>query len=483
MKVILFRLCQTVLAVGLLAISVGAAVPTSMNYQGRLTTPTGAAVPDGSYDVVFTIYDASVGGVSKWSEAKIVTAEGGLFAVELGTSNPIPDTVFSNANRYLGVKVGSDPEMTPRARLVSVPYAYNVGTLNGATGGTIYSNLDLGYPTDTSGQILIWGVRFLHNHGTANTFVGENAGSLTTTGSYNTATGWSALTSNTFGVGNTASGWGALFTNNTGIQNTASGYAALFNNTSGYNNTASGHNALYSNTEGYENTASGRLALYSNTTGNQNTAAGRFSLYWNATGNQNTAIGNAALAGNTTGSDNTAIGCQANTSAGDLTNATAIGYQATVNASNKIRLGNGTVTVIEGQVAYTFTSDRDQKEHFQPVDANEVLRKIGGMHLTSWNYKNQDATRFRHYGPTAQEFYAAFGHDGLGQSGDSVSINSGDQAGILMIAVQALEKRTSEIAQVKAENTELKARLVKLEATVAQLAATMPATTTELVQK
>ena len=45
----------------------------------------------------------------------------------------------------------------------------------------------------------------------------------------------------------------------------------------------------------------------------------------------------------------------------------------------------------------------------------------------------------------AQDFFAAFGHDGVGQIGSETTINSGDLAGILMIAVQALEKRTAEL--------------------------------------
>jgi hypothetical protein len=44
-------------------------------------------------------------------------------------------------------------------------------------------------------------------------------------------------------------------------------------------------------------------------------------------------------------------------SSGNLTNATTIGYGAIVDASNKVRIGNAAVTVIEGQVAYTFPSD------------------------------------------------------------------------------------------------------------------------------
>ena len=48
---------------------------------------------------------------------------------------------------------------------------------------------------------------------------------------------------------------------------------------------------------------------------------------------------------------------------GNLTNATAIGNEAFVNASNKVRLGNSAVTVIEGQVAFTAVSDKTQKEN------------------------------------------------------------------------------------------------------------------------
>jgi hypothetical protein len=45
--------------------------------------------------------------------------------------------------------------------------------------------------------------------------------------------------------------------------------------------------------------------------------------------------------------------------------------------------------------------------------------------------------------PWGKTSLRAFGHDGLGQIGSETTINSGDLAGILMIAVQALEKRTT----------------------------------------
>jgi len=155
-------------------------------------------------------------------------------------------------------------------------------------------------------------------------------------------------------------------------------------------------------------------------------------------------------------------------------NATSIGFEALVSASNKIRLGNGAVTVIEGQVAYTFSSDKNQKENFQPVEGEEVLKKIRGLSLTSWNYIGHDPKQFRHYGPVAQEFFGAFGHDAIGTIGTSTTINSGDMDGIVMAAVQALEKRTAELGQekesLKAENAHLAARIEKLERLISSYA-------------
>jgi hypothetical protein len=63
----------------------------------------------------------------------------------------------------------------------------------------------------------------------------------------------------------------------------------------------------------------------------------------------------------------------------------------------------------------------------------------------------------------AQDFFAAFGHDGVGQVGSETTINSGDMAGILMIAVQALEKRTVELKQKQAQIAVLESRLEALE--------------------
>ena len=121
--------------------------------------------------------------------------------------------------------------------------------------------------------------------------------------------------------------------------------------------------------------------------------------------------------------------------------------------------------MIEGQVAFTASSDKTKKENFQPVDGEAVLKRIRGFELTSWNFIGHDPKEFRHYDPMAQDFFSAFGHDGIGQIGTETTINSGDMAGILMIAVQALEKRkpSGTQAETKAQLAELAARLEALE--------------------
>ena len=129
----------------------------------------------------------------------------------------------------------------------------------------------------------------------------------------------------------------------------------------------------------------------------------------------------------------------------------------------KVRLGNTFVTVIEGQVAFTASSDKTKKENFLPGDGEEVLGKIRDFELSSWNFIGHDPKEFRHYGPMAQDFFSAFGQDGVGKIGSETTINSGDLAGILMVAVQALEKRTAEIKQKEARIAVLESRLEALE--------------------
>lgn len=102
-----------------------ASVPRLINYQGTLTDPaTGNPVPNGQYQMTFSIYSSDIGGNPLWQETQQVTVQNGVFNVLLGSQNPLDVGIFQSSIRYLGVKVGTDNEMTPRQRLASVPYAF-----------------------------------------------------------------------------------------------------------------------------------------------------------------------------------------------------------------------------------------------------------------------------------------------------------------------------------------------------------------------
>jgi hypothetical protein len=320
--------------------------------------------------------------------------------------------------------------------------------------------------------------------GTNNTAFGSFA-LRNNTANENTAIGTAALNANTGGSRNTAIGVSAMVQNN-GFDNTAAGYLAMGGSVAsftGSGNTAIGRSALQSITSGSGNTANGRDSLLTNASGHSNTATGLSALRNNTEGFGNTAVGLGALDNNTVGDENTAIGYLADVGGVGLTNATAIGAGAVVNDSNKIRLGNTAVTVIEAQVGLTVVSDKRKKENFQALNGEEVLQKLRTLTIPSWNFIGHDPQKFRHYGPMAQDFFAAFGHDGVGTIGTETTINSGDMAGILMIAVQALEKRTTDVTLKDAKIAALEKETAELRETVTRFKAWQEQQTAEMKQR
>lgn len=119
----------------------------------------------------------------------------------------------------------------------------------------------------------------------------------------------------------------------------------------------------------------------------------------------------------------------------------------------------------------TTVSDSTKKENFLPIDGETILQKIAQFkHLGTWNYK-LDSFQKRHYGPMAQDFYNAFGHDAFGKIGNAKAIAFQDFDGMLMIATHALEARTRELQKAQEslkisseEMTDLRSRIEKLEA-------------------
>jgi hypothetical protein len=131
------------LAMSILAISAWAAVPQQINYQGYLTDTGGNAL-DTTVAMTFKLYNDSLAGNLLWTETRpSVTVTDGLFNIRLGQVTTLGDAVFNNTQVWLGITVGSNSEMTPRSRIVSVGYSYRVGTVDGASGGTITGDVNI----------------------------------------------------------------------------------------------------------------------------------------------------------------------------------------------------------------------------------------------------------------------------------------------------------------------------------------------------
>jgi len=123
--------------------TVWADIPNQINFQGILDS-AGNPLANKTKSVEFRIYAVPVGGTAYWSETQSVTTNaGGVFNVLLGFSNPIPDSVFDDTVRYLGINVGTDGEMSPRQQIVSNAYGYRVATVDGATGGVISGDVEI----------------------------------------------------------------------------------------------------------------------------------------------------------------------------------------------------------------------------------------------------------------------------------------------------------------------------------------------------
>ncbi len=408
--------------------------------------------------------------------------------------------------------------------------------LNGDAGFYIGEALSTGtIPTTGTGTRLMWypaKAAFRAGTVTGDKWDANNTGNASVAMGANTlASGYESVA---LGGNTTASGSGATAigssTNASGINSTALGGSTTAN---GSWSTALGYgtfaNGDYSTAMGNETTAGGD---YSSAMGDQTTAIGISSTAWGykttASGNKSTAMGDETTA---SGSSSTAMGqltiasedCSTaiglNTTASGYVS-TAIGDHTTANGYWSTALGSyvsvggyagafiigdhSTTTVknctTENQIIMRFSggykfysnsgcttgvalneggnswstiSDSLKKYAFLSINGESVLKKIDKFNLRTWSYKGQDSTKFRHYGPMAQEFFSAFGHDKYGVSGNDTTINQADLMGVNLIAIQALIKRTHQLskqnAELKKENAKMKSELTGLSKSVEEL--------------
>ncbi len=102
----------------------------SINTQGVLRDANGYALDDGTYELIFRIYDAETGGTIKWTDNYSTDVINGVFNATLGdASNPV-NMLEGDASYWMSIEVGSDGEMSPRLKLNTS--AYEMAYLSGA---------------------------------------------------------------------------------------------------------------------------------------------------------------------------------------------------------------------------------------------------------------------------------------------------------------------------------------------------------------
>jgi hypothetical protein len=490
------------LAVGLLALAgiAAAGVPHQMHYQGHLTDSGGAPL-DTTVSMTFTIYDdSSVSGTVWWTETQPnVTVSNGLFSVLLGSQNGIPDTVFRDTTRWLGIQIGFDPEIAPRTKLVTVPYAFRVATVGGATGGVISGDVSIQSDLAVSGKATIG-----PDHASTGTYAfvagsGNNASGEGSTisggyentasgtyspvvggGRYNTASGRSSTVSG--GYGDTASADYA--TVGGGLGNSASNEDATVGG--GSYNVASGPGATIGG--GAWNVASGSGATVSG--GVQDTASGSASNVCGGNGNHASGLRNTVLGGyknSNAGEYCVVLGGLYDTLTSDARHSLAFGQSVYVDGwrrivffhggeSGRIGLnrddrdsilypihvgtdgGSGNGAYLTWGGTWTNGSSRSFKENFQPLDSEDLLAKISGLPVEAWQYKDSDE---RHIGPVSEDFAEAFDVGTLRNgTRDERYLSPGDVAGVALAGVKELIQENEELRQTIQE---LRQRISKLE--------------------
>jgi hypothetical protein len=489
--------------------ALGQGAPDSLSIQGLLTDTSGVPLADGPYPVRFRLYK---NGTSVWEEIRPVGVKDGIFDVLLGSVTPL-DAVAFNVPIALGVKVGADPEISPRTPLAASPFALGLRGLyvvaatdgmnsapnliggaennyvaDGVVGATIGGGggVSLGNPVPDS---------VLGHWGTVGGGSGNTASANSATvggGSGNTANGTSATVGG--GTRNTASSSHATVAG--GSDNTASANLATVGG--GKDNKASGNRATVpggrGNTAGgYTSFAAGYLAgakhdgtfvwqdssgtigdTLASTASNQfiARASGGFSFLTEpapdvvqgilATSEALTLKSDNANSIKFASSTDTTWSLGVLAGAGVVLRLSAPGAAGLVMAASKTtgNVGFGTPPTanplemasgahVTTGGAWTDGSSKTLKEDFRPVDATDVLDRVADLPITSWRYKTEPDAV--HMGPMAEDFYASFA---LGA--DDKHIASLDGNGVALAAIQGLYRLVKEQrALIKGQQTEI----------------------------
>ncbi len=475
------------------------------------------------------LYAAAI-GTSNYASGERSIAVGqnnetsGLYTSAFGISNKAigersTSVGFSNRSKaFLSMAIGCYNDTTASVSATSwvatdplLIVGNGTGINNRSNAMVVLKNGHVGIGTNSpalklevnNGDALIHGLTIGRGGGSisGNTAIGALSMENNTTGFYNTGVGYNALHDNTTGMSNIALGTSALRTNVGGNNAVAIGTNAMYyaNNSSTSftnHNIAIGYEALRgsatpANNNGDNNSALGYQAMQGNTGGDNNTAIGYVALISNTSGSSNTSIGYGSINNNITGSYNTALGRSAYFDLAALENTTCIGANSggIVDVSNRIEIGNTSVTAIAGQVSFSTYSDGRIKDNIRtdvpglsfinrlrPVSYNLNIHRQNEMVYDKeriaqeWGSK-YDIEKMRMTGFIAQEVEQAAREVNFDFSGVQAPVKTSDlyslrYSDFVMPLVKAAQELSIENIELKKQMEEMKARLEKLEAAV-----------------
>jgi hypothetical protein len=431
---ILFSLAVTLLLAGNTALASSRVLP----FQGRLSDANGNAIPDGARVVQFKIYDAPVGGRTVWSgEVHKLTVNSGLVSTLLGTKATLAGVDF-NQDLYLEITIDAnadgqitlaDPPLLPRQSILPAVFAQESANAR-LLGGYDWSSL-FGTNNPADGILLA-------------SKIGDS--SLATAKLADGAVSTAKLAN------------GAVTPGKLNTSGAVAGQSLMFNGTQAIWNQVDALNAQ--TLKGYD---------WSSIFSSGNPAAGSMSVANFAS------RGSADVAGDLVVSGRTFLNGPSTTIQGSLA-APSIGINMFMNDwglflrnpgdfNHYLKYGNGFGNqsgfdgpILEGnaggvlgaggnwtlrwnntgtvQVRSTISSgsDRNLKEHFSPINSEQVLDKVLDLPVSTWNYKDDPSAS--HMGPVAQDFRAAFG---LGSDDKSIAVVDAD--GVALAAIKGLHKK------------------------------------------
>ena len=109
-----------------------------------------------------------------------------------------------------------------------------------------------------------------------------------------------------------------------------------------------------------------------------------------------------------------------------------------------------------GSGVFNCTSSRTTKENFLVVDGADVLSRLKGIDVSTWNYTTE-GRQVRHMGPMAEDFFKAFQ---LGTGNTSIGVQ--DLTGVSLAAIKELNQRTDQLQQKTAEVEQLREEVNQL---------------------